>query len=205
MKITRRAEASLLLANNPFQRKYESEIPCKKCGSVEMRIEFSKGQLSGVTCIACVNSRSKDLKRKMLATIEGKERNKIHQQRYRATDYGALKNRERTRKARSTPVGKEKRDRINKICSKAWRKANTEKTSSYVAKRRADKLQRTPKWADLKAISEFYANRPEGYHVDHIIPLCGELVSGLHVLENLQYLPASENCSKSNNFDPDSF
>ena len=55
-----------------------------------------------------------------------------------------------------------------------------------------------PKWADISAIREFYANCPAGYEVDHIYPLRGELCSGLHVLNNLQYLPKTENARKSN-------
>lgn len=66
------------------------------------------------------------------------------------------------------------------------------------AKRLAAKLQRTPKWANLKAIKQFYMNCPENMEVDHIVPMRGENVSGLHVLENLQYLTKEQNCSKGN-------
>lgn len=68
------------------------------------------------------------------------------------------------------------------------------------AKYRTRKLNAIPPWADLRAIEAFYENCPKGYHVDHIIPLQGEAVCGLHVLENLQYLPAHENLSKGNKY-----
>jgi hypothetical protein len=69
------------------------------------------------------------------------------------------------------------------------------------AKYRAAKLNALPKWIteeQLSSIKNIYANCPFGYHVDHIMPLQGENVSGLHVPWNLQYLPASENIRKSN-------
>ncbi|MFI3218381.1 MAG: HNH endonuclease signature motif containing protein [Methylococcales bacterium] len=69
-----------------------------------------------------------------------------------------------------------------------------------IRKRRVHEHQ-TPKWADLDKIDEIYRNRPEGYHVDHIVPLNGVNVSGLHVESNLQYLTAEENLSKSNKFE----
>lgn len=66
--------------------------------------------------------------------------------------------------------------------------------------RRADKQSRIPAWADTEAINLFYRNCPDGFHVDHIVPLKGENVSGLHVIENLQYLTARENLQKGNRF-----
>ena len=69
------------------------------------------------------------------------------------------------------------------------------------------KQHQTPSWADLTEINTIYKQATrrsliEGikYHVDHIIPLNGDLVSGLHVQYNLQVIPASLNLSKSNQF-----
>lgn len=85
--------------------------------------------------------------------------------------------------------------------------------SMYIAKsakRRAAKLQRTPKWIKdvfIKEINIIYERAKlikiftdEEWHVDHIIPLQGKTVSGLHVPWNLQLLPASENLSKGNSY-----
>jgi hypothetical protein len=55
---------------------------------------------------------------------------------------------------------------------------------------------RIPRWADRKEIARIYRERPPGMHVDHIIPLQGKNVCGLHVEQNLQYLPGVENTSK---------
>jgi hypothetical protein len=62
--------------------------------------------------------------------------------------------------------------------------------------------RQTPKWADRSKIRDIYANCPEGHHVDHIIPLRGKLVSGLHIETNLQYLLAHENMKKHNTYHP---
>lgn len=87
----------------------------------------------------------------------------------------------------------------------AWAKANPHKPAIAAARRRAAIIQRTPAWANPEKIGEFYRlaadlTRDTGIemNVDHIIPLRGRTVSGLHVETNLQILPAQENRSKSN-------
>jgi len=89
----------------------------------------------------------------------------------------------------------------NKVRAAVWAQANPNKRRAGKAKRRAARLQRTPPWADLKAIQAFYVGCPPGNHIDHVIPLQGELISGLHVLANLQYLPSTENIAKGNRID----
>ncbi len=64
-----------------------------------------------------------------------------------------------------------------------------------------DIKNRIPTWVDMRSIKMFYSACPKGMHVDHIIPLRGTLVSGLHVLENLQYLSAKDNLAKNNKYD----
>ena len=91
--------------------------------------------------------------------------------------------------------------------SRRWGQENPEKVLAAGAKRRAAKIQRTPAWADQEAIQEIYDTASflrdigEDVHVDHIIPLQGEKVSGLHVHNNLQIIDAKENISKSNKFE----
>jgi hypothetical protein len=67
---------------------------------------------------------------------------------------------------------------------------------------RIAKAERRVQWADAQAIKDFYANTPEGMTVDHVIPYRGELVSGLHVENNLQYLSLADNCRKGAQFEP---
>jgi hypothetical protein len=83
----------------------------------------------------------------------------------------------------------------------SWKRANHGLVIAAVKLRKKHIKQRTPTWADLKAIAAIYANCPAGYHVDHIIPLRGKNVHGLHIETNLQYLPGPENLRKGNKFD----
>lgn len=78
---------------------------------------------------------------------------------------------------------------------------------------RALKLNATPAWltdADRAATQELYAesvfltqSTGQPYHVDHILPLKGKIVCGLHVPKNLRVMPGSENISKGNRLTPE--
>lgn len=89
----------------------------------------------------------------------------------------------------------------NTYCKQCYTVSTRDYQREYQKTRKALKLARVPSWADLGKIQEIYSNCPVGYHVDHIVPLQGKLVSGLHVENNLQYLRAEENLKKSNKYE----
>jgi hypothetical protein len=95
-----------------------------------------------------------------------------------------------------------------RIIGKKWRTENKEKNSAKNARYRTSKLNATPKW-----LTKEHHNQIESvywlaqlqreltdtkYHVDHIVPLKGKTVCGLHVPWNLQVLEALDNISKGN-------
>jgi hypothetical protein len=101
-----------------------------------------------------------------------------------------------------------KTDPIYKTKCDEWAKKNKDKRRYYTAKRRAALLSATPQWLtdveirDIKRIYKHcdYISRKSGipYDVDHIHPLQGKDVCGLHVPWNLQILESTENESKGN-------
>ena len=98
----------------------------------------------------------------------------------------------------------------SKAIFKKWRDANPGVMAMHSAKWRAALLQATPAWANQKKIAEFYETADglsmltgEWYHVDHIVPLQGKTVRGLHCEANLQVLPEVDNIRKGNRHWPD--
>lgn len=78
------------------------------------------------------------------------------------------------------------------------RQRNPQAKNANTRARQCAIIQRTPPWADLKVIRAIYEACPPGHEVDHVLPLRGKTVSGLHVAENLQYLTKAENRAKAN-------
>jgi hypothetical protein len=122
---------------------------------------------------------------------------------YRASEKGKL--------AEKTYAYSESGKQSRKLAVQKYEQG-TGKTAKVVRTifRRLAKLQRTPAWLtdiDFERIGNEYKLAAlltkvtgSSWHVDHIIPLQGKIVSGLHVPSNLRVLPAKENISKSNSF-----
>lgn len=100
------------------------------------------------------------------------------------------------------------REHVNSY-NASWRKRNPEGHAAQQAERRARKNQATPPWLTkeqrqacvemYRLAKKFKSAFGKTYHVDHIVPLKGENVCGLHVPWNLQLLESSLNLGKSNN------
>ena len=109
---------------------------------------------------------------------------------------------------------RENRERILSY-QKSWRKSNPEKVATGSRERKKRQKQATPDWLSKEQenqIADIYKLRDEcilltgdPYEVDHIIPLKGEHVCGLHVPWNLQVLPRDLNRSKSNKHEPEDY
>lgn len=129
-------------------------------------------------------------------TEEKKQYNKLYQE----------KNREKLASYNRNLYQKQKAERLQS--AKKYRKENSAKINALAMNRIARKKQATPKWMtkqDFADIAEFYKIAKElqwlseePLHVDHIIPLKGKNVCGLHIAANLQILPASMNIRKGN-------
>jgi len=111
------------------------------------------------------------------------------------------------KKAMQDKLWAENNREVSNAHKQRWNKNNAGAKTALDRKYRTSKMNRTPTWLDAVDHAEIEftymwcaALRSCGldYHVDHVVPLQGETVSGLHVPWNLQVLTAKENISKRN-------
>lgn len=141
------------------------------------------------------------------------ERNRLKTQKYRDSRLVKAKqwrDNNKDKQAVAIKNWREQNQEKLKATYKDWAQRNKDKVNANWMKREAAKKQRTPAWLtedDFWLIEEAYklaVKRKEilgiNWHVDHIVPLQGKTVSGLHVPWNLQVIPAKQNQSKSNSW-----
>jgi hypothetical protein len=170
---------------------------CNTCGTDKPTTEFYKNRAMkdglGYTCKSCIKE-YRSLNKDRLKTY-GKEHYKKNRDTYlqQRREY-YLANREQQLEY-----------------SKEYCANNLDKKAASNAKRRAALLQRIPKWLtddDWFMIDEIYdlaRLRSEitgvPHEVDHIYPLQGKDVSGLHCPQNLRVITEAENREKSNKYE----
>ena len=201
---------------------------CNRCNATLPLCEFHKDKNSkdGLSwyCKHCNRERARAWREQNLerARLRDAEYAKANRERARErANKWRLENAERKREA-TRRWERENRERSD-AARRAWRKANPEKVRQYArdywernrdkyqhqkALRRASEIQATPSWVDLEVIASIYAEAAklrsagEDVHVDHIVPLRGSNVCGLHVPWNLRIIPAEDNLKKGNRLHP---
>jgi len=181
-----------------------SKKSCKHCGQVKLASDFGPevrnlDGLSGV-CRRCTNVASNKKRKIRYATTPDRFR-KMARDSYRRNKKAASERRREYYQANKTKSSE---------YFKRWYQDHPDKILAKNARRRAAKARRTVAF-DQDGISHFYkiaAAVNENWRlvgsnrmtVDHVVPLCGESVSGLHVASNLQVISLSRNSAKCNKF-----
>ena len=156
-------------------------------------------------CVECVKGQSAAWDKE---NVDGRREinrqwRKAHPEAVRAKKAASQKRNRVSANARNRRYAAKNREKINARVA-SWQKANPAREAAKTRRYQAAKLNRTPKWADQEKIQNVYdlcaRFRSLGcdFEVDHIIPLQGRNVCGLHVHNNLEIITAEANRSKSN-------
>jgi len=151
-------------------------------------------------CLSCAHIRLIDWKK------NNKEYVSLYQKKYKENN---KINEYETRKKwfELNPEKKEKHRLLKNKCTSIWNKKHRDKRNANLANYRFTKIKGTPNWLDVTQKVEIDAiylfcdalkKCGLNYHVDHIIPLRGKNVNGLHTPWNLQVIHATENIKKGN-------
>lgn len=177
---------------------------CNKCNKEKLFSEFdkNKSQKDGYQsqCKICVKTYQKIYR----------EAHKDKSRKYALEYYDVNRIKLKALSKEHYELNKENTKVQKQEYNRKWRLKNLARLAAKSSKRRALKLRATPKWLTEEhyaQIEGFYRQSRElklltgeEYHVDHIVPLQGENVCGLHVPWNLQVITAKENLSKYNKF-----
>lgn len=193
---------------------------CCKCKTYKSTDEYYKNSRTrdglNTYCIACHKADNIARKRQNRCNPKFREAELKYKKQYRTINQPAIKHYMQEWRAknptRTAEYYQENIERIKQYAAQ-YRKNNKAKINAKTRKRQTAQMNRTPKWLntdDYWVIQEIYdlaALRTEqtgiAWHVDHVIPLQGKLVSGLHVPNNLQVIPAVANYKKHNLYEVD--
>lgn len=189
---------------------------CTKCKEIKELSEFHKNKATkdGLSCWCkiCGNKSTSAYKKSHPEKVKADRATYClkHSEEIKKWHFNHYWENIETEKDRKAVYYLENAEKI-KARNAAWAKANPSKNSAKRARRRAVKLQATPKWLTKEhweQIDSFYIEAARltketgiRHQVDHILPLQGEGITGLHAPWNLQILTISENSKKHNSFD----
>lgn len=179
--------------NHSDKGREANRIGCKKYRDRPENIQRQKDRISKYMSnpeyVLYISNRNKEYRN----SPEIKEKLK----QYRRSERVRLKQREQNNRA-------EIRERQREL-SREYKRNYKDRVTEQSRYRQALKKQRVPAWANRNLILEKYTEAKRlteetgiPHHVDHIIPLQGKMVSGLHVETNLRVITAEENLRKHN-------
>lgn len=190
---------------------------CKDCGTTDLsrfalRSDYNR---PWNYCRACRQERNRATQRAYYARPEVKAKKQLADRDYARRTSGdraaykaawAAQNQARLKAARRAKYLENRNEILQKTAE--WKRANPGLVNARCARRHAAKMQRMPSWLtdlDKFVMQETYDKAQlmtqltgTPHEVDHIIPLQGETVSGLHVPWNLQVVTQAYNASKQN-------
>lgn len=189
---------------------------CKTCSTEKPLKSFgkSKRHKDGLlaSCKDCISLKRKNYFDKNPKALEAKrerERNwkKQNPEKVKANDQRYRDNNKESIKTRLEEYAKDNQDKI-KEAKRKYERNNPQIRAEIKTRRRAAERKAIPSWSERDKIKVVYEKARWlstitglNYHVDHIIPIQGKDVCGLHVWSNLQILEASLNCSKQDKYD----